>query len=112
MTLYNGNDINKIIEIIEDVVSVIFNADFKIILGEVIFEAQFWLTTVEIEKEEIDNISVKVGRIILMILIPSMVKILDSKSLYTNPKIFMIAAIIKINSKFDIFFIYITFFLS
>lgn len=66
---------------IDEVVKVIFNADFNITFGDSAFDAQFWLTTVEIEKEEIDNINVNVGRIILTILIPSMVKILDNSSL-------------------------------
>ena len=58
-----------------------FKADFSIVFGVFARDATFWFATVEIEKEDKDNINVNVGSIIDTILIPSKVRILDSKNL-------------------------------
>ena len=66
---------------IVEVIKVIFKADFNIVFELVTLDAIFWFTTVEIENDDNDNINVNVGSIIDTILMPSKVRILDSKNL-------------------------------
>lgn len=74
--LYNGNEINKIIDIIEEEINVILKADFNIVLEELRFAEIFWLTTVCIDNDDKHKAKLNVGKINDIILIPSINRIL------------------------------------